>query len=145
MESSIVSLLLFFSRSTVIPTPVCFCQRGEHLIQLLLQIWSCFSGDPFGVGTCAPGCHPQGCYLTLYGLLFVESSIPSFHRLLWLESVMGEIWTNRRSAFGASDPPAIEVRVGLGQVCPESVIGSALTSDSLMDNVVSRVTRMAFN
>ncbi|PON37320.1 hypothetical protein PanWU01x14_321190, partial [Parasponia andersonii] len=38
--------------------PVCFRQGGKHLIQLLLQIWSCFSGAPFGVGTCSPGCHP---------------------------------------------------------------------------------------
>ncbi|PON69753.1 hypothetical protein PanWU01x14_085370 [Parasponia andersonii] len=47
--------------------------------------------------------------------------------------------------LGASDLPAVEVRVGLNRVCPGSMMGSALISDSPMADVVSRVTCVAFN
>ncbi|PON37670.1 hypothetical protein PanWU01x14_318280 [Parasponia andersonii] len=110
---------------------------------------------------------------------FQRSRAPDFRRLLWLESVRGEIWTNRRSVrtacpprtptqdrikcsvwvwscellsivfwwktLGASDPPAVEVRIGLGRVYPGSGMGSALISDSPMADVVSCTTRVAFS
>ncbi|PON44890.1 hypothetical protein PanWU01x14_263720, partial [Parasponia andersonii] len=36
---------------------VCFCQGGEHLIQLLSQVRSFLSGAPFGIRTGTPGRH----------------------------------------------------------------------------------------